>query len=846
MVYFPKSFAEDLTAALNSKNQEQLVACIRSNSVNRVALEIWIVDTYDALVWIENNLDLSLKVLHVISEEFTPQEYLKVEGIFKIFQTRLNLNLEKKKAVSDLKSACSQTLYDKLLNLHEKEPQKFKEYFLSKDTRQWSPLHYAAKEGNLEFFSFVLSKDPALFAFLMKIGTIEDYSPLMVAWIHQKMDVIKFISQMQKSCFENFLGERFGVFKMTPLIYAAFGGHTAQFEYVSRNHAEIFVRNIQETDCEKMTCLHWAALKGNNDIVQAIRQIDTGVLLKLLEKRDSHSLTPLHYAVKGSNYDLIRLIENVYPKKHMEFMKVREPELFAKMCEAENENAMPLLHSLAAKGKVELLKLIAEKEPDTFLIYMQKVDKRGLTPLQHAAVNKQRNIFKYLAKGVPDILQKLIDIKFINWLLPDHLEFAEKIRRFCTDPLIKAIFNITLTIFEEDDSKSTKEIRAELAKFPPQEFIRAILDCNAIRSYLGRRDDILSPALEALPSLNFLSLQNCIDLLLHLPPSKIFETIQQVKEDKYRDHLNSLIFVDGEDYSVKEILRYAHHQFAPHMDQENAFNSVHDYLMKIKPKTLACSTRHQEMREIILHFLKAIPDPHYRAIIPLLSLKEFMTFMKSLHVVQQLSYCLAATCKQKEAYVESLQELIPAEIVAWKDKIREMCGELEEKLKKENRDAKLLKKLFQEIKELWSNGYDKLIPVSQNALVFNQMRDRLLLHESSADLLFAVTEKIELALLDFRRLQKGIETLRVKIWRDFEGLQELKERRAPEEFFCPITGDIMSEPMKDKYGHRYEKTAIISWLESHQSSPLTRQPLSLADLTADSELQQRIEEFNKG
>ena len=49
--------------------------------------------------------------------------------------------------------------------------------------------------------------------------------------------------------------------------------------------------------------------------------------------------------------------------------------------------------------------------------------------------------------------------------------------------------------------------------------------------------------------------------------------------------------------------------------------------------------------------------------------------------------------------------------------------------------------------------------------------------------------------------------------------QEMGER--PENHFCSITGEVMSDPVSDAAGHTYERKAIEQWLQTHDTSPLT-------------------------
>jgi len=50
----------------------------------------------------------------------------------------------------------------------------------------------------------------------------------------------------------------------------------------------------------------------------------------------------------------------------------------------------------------------------------------------------------------------------------------------------------------------------------------------------------------------------------------------------------------------------------------------------------------------------------------------------------------------------------------------------------------------------------------------------------------------------------------------------------------------MKEPMSDFEGNNYEKDAILKYLETHSTSPVTGNPLFPLHLTANSALKERI------
>ena len=65
----------------------------------------------------------------------------------------------------------------------------------------------------------------------------------------------------------------------------------------------------------------------------------------------------------------------------------------------------------------------------------------------------------------------------------------------------------------------------------------------------------------------------------------------------------------------------------------------------------------------------------------------------------------------------------------------------------------------------------------------------------------------------------------------------------PEQFVCPITGEIMEDPVMTADGHAYDRDAIAQWLQSHDTSPITNAQLAHRDLAPAHALRQLIEEF---
>ena len=71
----------------------------------------------------------------------------------------------------------------------------------------------------------------------------------------------------------------------------------------------------------------------------------------------------------------------------------------------------------------------------------------------------------------------------------------------------------------------------------------------------------------------------------------------------------------------------------------------------------------------------------------------------------------------------------------------------------------------------------------------------------------------------------------------------IEERGKPAELVCPITHDIMLNPVLAADGHTYERAQIEAWLRTHDTSPLTGQPLESKALVPNILVRGQVREF---
>ncbi|CAF4232135.1 unnamed protein product, partial [Rotaria socialis] len=85
-----------------------------------------------------------------------------------------------------------------------------------------------------------------------------------------------------------------------------------------------------------------------------------------------------------------------------------------------------------------------------------------------------------------------------------------------------------------------------------------------------------------------------------------------------------------------------------------------------------------------------------------------------------------------------------------------------------------------------------------------------------------------------------------------QGKRQFTEERAErimcepsETFICPITHELMVDPVIDGDGNSYERGAIEDWLQRNGTSPITRVPLLASDLRPNRALKTAIDEYRR-
>ena len=113
--------------------------------------------------------------------------------------------------------------------------------------------------------------------------------------------------------------------------------------------------------------------------------------------------------------------------------------------------------------------------------------------------------------------------------------------------------------------------------------------------------------------------------------------------------------------------------------------------------------------------------------------------------------------------------------------------------------------------------------------------------------ILAVAEEVELAaaLKESARLEEERRAPDEKVSSSLaaERPPSVEEEEPPADFICPITTEVMSDPVMAADGHAYERTAIERGLATKPTSPMTGDELGNTGLFPNHILRRMIREW---
>ena len=130
---------------------------------------------------------------------------------------------------------------------------------------------------------------------------------------------------------------------------------------------------------------------------------------------------------------------------------------------------------------------------------------------------------------------------------------------------------------------------------------------------------------------------------------------------------------------------------------------------------------------------------------------------------------------------------------------------------------------------------DNILRVDDVSLNAEIERRWLLLHPPSVE---EAQEHVNLS-------QKRKKKARSRIAKDANAPIRSEQAVPPNIFVCPITQELMQDPVIAMDGHTYEKTAIVRWFDRKLSSPKTGCVLEMAILIPNHAMRHQIIEWRE-
>ena len=77
-----------------------------------------------------------------------------------------------------------------------------------------------------------------------------------------------------------------------------------------------------------------------------------------------------------------------------------------------------------------------------------------------------------------------------------------------------------------------------------------------------------------------------------------------------------------------------------------------------------------------------------------------------------------------------------------------------------------------------------------------------------------------------------------------DSLEDTTDEANEGSFICPISQQIMKDPVITPHGITYERSSIESWIDKKSTCPITRKPLKKIDLIPNYSLKNAIQNYN--
>lgn len=530
-----------------------------------------------------------------------------------------------------------------------------------------------------------------------------------------------------------------------------------------------------------------------------------------------------HYWINSSRVDLLKIV----------FEKINLVEVGQLLLQPNHEEVTPLL--LAAKsGNLEILQLFAKHQSDLFTSCGQPVYLEFFRYYQFHSIQayisfidgldggfdhlKIQLFFQLCINICPSFLKgearlKVFAIRLLSRLLSKEHYFSlfthSMLKRMLTfDAIAHYLLNNYLYLLEEYWQKELPNavIQDKYGLLPLQQpcEIKKLVDeiANANRSYL----------------LGLI----VIDRGIFERPVTIVDAIIQC----YQSWISSVDWHSGETAGTCNIYL-------------QLIGRLYSYFPIL---SIAVAAADLKLSKLMAGTLKALQPVHQMVVIPMLSVELLIAELQELPLEKQANFLSMATKAQKISYVQSLdvKKYLPQFMLDWSAFMDYWLKQIDDLKNGHN-----CLELFQQCRE---NLTESSVRIESALQKFNFLIQKISSNEDfSGD--------AEPTIIKLQKVVQELTWTRGKLKEMLEQLEaELKtlkivEERVPDEFICPISCSVMTDPVSTEDGKIYDRSAIEAWFAIRRADeePLTS-PASARELTTDllvpeDSLRHRIQKF---
>ncbi|MBX9743737.1 MAG: hypothetical protein K2X08_00830, partial [Chlamydiales bacterium] len=356
------------------------------------------------------------------------------------------------------------------------------------------------------------------------------------------------------------------------------------------------------------------------------------------------------------------------------------------------------------------------------------------------------------------------------------------------------------------------------------------------------------------------SFEQKLNYLFTLGPRAIKATIDELARDVQKceelcsrkidiSHLYMALHFDNlgvhiDPLPITKALKEFHTQIDPPLSQY-AQKEIRKWLTKIPLKTLALITRCPESEQLILPYLPYMNNAQLAVTVPQLSkeaLFQYITRCESSLFIgeEQLNHVvdhILTIFDDSASVAKNNQDAI--------DQYRKKLESLQSRSDKTEIEAKQIYwDLDQELSDRLRPMLVQMLSLQNHLKQYTEDLHKTLRSRCSPSKWPALDQLTKHA-GDFyqsvEEFQEAIHSLGISLGE----LTKSCGLEIPEEYCCPISCDLMRNPVIDQYGDSYEAEAIKIWINKNPQSPFRKGPLQINLLKENIKLKEEIETWKR-